>query len=59
VIDSATNKVVQTISGIEVPHGVIFLPTVSGTSAMSLSARDVVDEDREDRQANSPQRPSE
>src|SRR5215472_4784372 len=46
VIDSATNKVVQVISGIEVPHGVNFSPDGKRVYISNESERvlDVVDE---------------
>jgi len=46
VIDSATNKVVQVISGIEVPHGVNFSPDGKWVYVSNESQRalDVVDE---------------
>ena len=45
VIDPATNKVVQTISGIELPHGIVFSPNGSRIylSNESESVVDVVD----------------
>ena len=47
VVDAATNKVVQTIQGIELPHGVVFSPdgTRVYVSNESESVLDVVDGD--------------
>ena len=47
VVDAATNKVVQTIQGIELPHGVVFSPDGARVyiSNESESVLDVVDAD--------------
>src|SRR5260221_5573710 len=46
VIDPATNKVVQVIEGIEVPHGVNFSPDgkIVYVSNESMSTLDIVDQ---------------